>query len=53
MSTTMGSMGQDFHKLEKEMEYYTGKLHQVEKRVEVRNLYDLSLTSILCYYLEA
>ena len=43
MSTTMGAMGQDLHNLEKEMEYYTNKIHQVDKRVEVINIYDLSL----------
>ena len=27
----MGAMGKDFQSLEKEMEYYASKLHQVEK----------------------
>ena len=49
----MGRMGQDLHILEKEMEYYASKLHQVDKRVEVSNIYDLSLTLIMCYFLEA
>ena len=44
MSTTMGGMGQDLHNMEKEMEYYAGKLRQVEKQVEVSTMYDLSLT---------
>ena len=41
MSTTMGGMGQDLHNTGKEMEYYTAKLHQVEKRVEVSCMFFL------------
>ena len=41
MSTTMGGMGQDLHNMGKEMEYYATKLHQVDQRVEVSNVYFL------------
>ena len=41
MSTTMGGMVQDLHNKGKEMEYYAAKLHQVEKRVEVSNMFFL------------
>ena len=41
MSTTMGGMGQDLHNMGKEMEYYAAKLHQVDKRVEVSNMFFL------------
>ena len=41
MSTTMGGMGQDLHNMGKEMEYYAAKLHQVEKRVEVSDMFSL------------
>ena len=51
--TTMASMVQELHNLEKEMEYSAGKLHQVDKRVEVNNIYGLSLTLILWFSLEA
>ena len=53
MCITMGDMGQYLRNLEIYMEYYASKLHQVEKQVEVSNLYDLSLTSIMCYSLKA
>ena len=39
MSTKMGALGQELHNLEKEMEYYASKLHQVGKQVEVSNIY--------------
>ena len=39
MSTTMGGMGQDLHNMGKEMESYADKLRQVEKRVEVCNIF--------------
>ena len=35
MSTTMDGMEQELHSYGKEMEYYSAKLHQVDKRVEV------------------
>ena len=41
MSTTMGGMGQDLHNMGNEMEYYAAKLHQVENRVEVSNIFSL------------
>ena len=44
MSSKMDGIGQDLHNMEKEMEYYAGKLRQVEKQVEVSTMYDLSLT---------
>ena len=44
MYTKMGGMGKYLHNLEKEMEYYGSKLHQVGKRVEVSNIYELPLT---------
>ena len=47
MSTTVGSMGEDVHNVEKEMEYYSSKLHQVNKHIEVIIFYDLSHTWIL------
>ena len=40
MYTTIGGIGQDFLKIEKEMEYYTSKIYKLEKRVEVNNVYD-------------
>ena len=52
MCTTMGAMLQELHNIEKYLEYYASKLHQVEKRVEVINLYDLYLTLILRFNLE-
>ena len=62
-STTMGGMAQDLQSYGKEMEYYTAKLHQVEKRVEVSFIFlcfrlcyrkfSLSWIRILCFYLEA
>ena len=39
MSVTMGGMVQNFHNMVKETEYYAAKLHQVEKRVEVSNIF--------------
>ena len=36
-STTMSGMGQDLHNMEKYMEYYAAKLHQMGKLVEVSN----------------
>ena len=33
MPTTMGSMGVDFYNKETDMEYYTTKIYQLEKRV--------------------
>ena len=48
----MGAMLQELHNIEKYLEYYASKLHQVEKRVEVINLYDLYLTLILRFNLE-
>ena len=53
ISNTKGGMGKDFHNLKKEMECYMVTLYQVDKWVEVSNIYDSSLNSILCYYLEA
>ena len=47
MSSKMDGIGQDLHNMEKEMEYYAGKLRQVEKQVEVSTMYDLSLTWIM------
>ena len=44
MSSKMDGIGQDLHNMEKEMEYYAGKLRQVENQVEVSTMYDLSLT---------
>ena len=41
MSTTMGGMAQDLQSYGKEMEYYAAKLHQVDKRVEVSNMFFL------------
>ena len=41
VSTTMGGMVQDLHNTGKEMEYYAAKLHQVDKRVEVSNMFSL------------
>ena len=41
ISTTMGGMGQDLQKIEKEMEYYAAKLHQVDRRVELSNMFFL------------
>ena len=41
MSTTMVGTGQDLHSMGKEMEYYTAKLHQVNKRVEVSHMFFL------------
>ena len=41
MSTKTGGMGQDLHNMRKYMEYYVAKLHQVEKRVEVSNMFFL------------
>ena len=37
-------MGQYLQNLEIDMEYYASKLRQVDKRVEIRNIYDLSPT---------
>ena len=37
----MGGMGQDLQKIEKEMEYYAAKLHQVDRRVELSNMFFL------------
>ena len=39
MSTTMGDMLQDLHNMRKGIEYYAAELHQVEKRVEVINMF--------------
>ena len=39
MSTAMGGMGKDLHNMRKYMEYYAAELHQVDKRVEVSNIY--------------
>ena len=39
MSTIMGDMVQDLHNIGKYMEYYAAKLHQVDKRVEVSNMF--------------
>ena len=47
ITTTMGGLGKDLHNLEKDMEYYASKLNQVYRRVEVSNIYDLSLNLIL------
>ena len=41
MSTTTGGMGQYLHNMEKEMEHYAAKLHQVNKRFEVINTFFL------------
>ena len=41
MSTEMVCIGQYLHNMVKNMEYYTAKLHQVYKRVEVRNMFFL------------
>ena len=41
MSTTIGGMGQDLHRVGKDMEYYVAKLHKVDKRVEVSNIFFL------------
>ena len=41
MFTTICDMGQDLQNMGKYMEYYADKLHQVEKRVEVSNIYPL------------
>ena len=51
MSTTMGDMRQELRNIEKEIEYYASKIHQVNKQVEVSNIYFLSLTWIMFYYL--
>ena len=37
----MGGMGHDLHNMVEEMECYAAKLHQVYKRVEVRNMFFL------------
>ena len=34
MSTTMGEIGKDVQYIEKEMEYYASKLHQVDQRID-------------------
>ena len=39
MSTSMGGMVQYLHIIVKEMEYYAAKLHQVDKPVEVSNMF--------------
>ena len=39
----MGGIGEDLYNIEKDMEYYASKLHQVDKRVEVSDMFDLSL----------
>ena len=41
LSATMGGMVQDLHNMGKEMEYYSAKLHKVDKRVEVSNMFFL------------
>ena len=41
MYTTMVGMVQDLHNMGKKMEYYADKVHQVEKRVEVNNMFFL------------
>ena len=37
----MGDMGQDLHNMEEDMEYYSAKLHQVYKSIEVSNMFFL------------
>ena len=39
MSTKMGGMGQDLHNTVKEMKYYAAKIYQVDKCVEVCNIF--------------
>ena len=39
ISDTTGGIGQDLHNMVKDMEYYAAKLHQVEKSVEVSNIF--------------
>ena len=46
MSTTMVGLGQDLHNIEKYMKYYTGKIHQVDKWVEVSNIYYLNYVDV-------
>ena len=41
MSTKMGGMGQDLHNMGKDTEYYVAKLHQMDKLVEVSNMFFL------------
>ena len=41
MSNKMGGTGQDLHNMEKEMEYYAAKIHQVNQRFEVSNMFFL------------
>ena len=50
MSTTMVGMGKDLHNTEKEMEYYASKLHQVEKHIEVSNMFSFGIISSLCFH---
>ena len=40
-STTIGGMEQDLHNMGIYMEYYAVKLHQVEKDVEISNMFFL------------
>ena len=40
MYTTIGGMEQELQRIEKEMEYYTSKFYNLEKRVEVSSIYD-------------
>ena len=44
MPTAMGGMRQGLHNLGKYMEDYASKTHQAEKRFELSDIYDLSLT---------
>ena len=46
-STTMSGMGQDLHNMEKYMEYYSSRIHQMNNWVEGSKVSDLSLTLIL------
>ena len=41
MSATMGGMGQDLHNMEKYMEYYASRIHQVDKSIEASNMFFL------------
>ena len=37
----MGGMGQDLHNMERYMGYYASKLHQVDKLIDVSNMFCL------------
>ena len=43
ISSAMGGMVQDLYNMGKDMDYYAAKLHQVEKRVELSNMFFLWL----------